>query len=199
MPPRILLSVLVALIWSAVANAEMQKIATVCEKGMCFHWWPLLPEVPGWSHDRDASLHFGVNAQVPIGKTFSEAEAIIYAKGPYKPRMPATKSVADLIESDKKDFLASTLDIEIAEVEALPTKDGQNLRSFTFSPRSKGQWERVSYGEEDDFFLSFVVSAKTKEGLERAMKDYIQFIQQYEKTPNPAVQGALRDNAAQRP
>ena len=55
-----------------------------------------------------------------------------------------------------------------------------------FTPRSKGQWERVSYGEEDDFFLSFVVSAKSKEGLDRVMKDYI--IERYQKTPNPAVQ-----------
>ncbi len=188
MLPRLLFILFTAFVGSLPASAEMQKIATVCdEKGICFHWWPVLPEIEGWSHDRGASLHFGVNTQVPVGGTFANAEAIIYAKGSYKPRIPNTKSVADLIENDKKDFLSSTPDLEIVEVKPLITKDGQNLRSFIFTPRSKGQWERVSYGEEDDFFLSFVVSAKSKEGLDRVMKDYIRFIEQYQKTPNPSV------------
>jgi len=188
MLPRLLVLV-AAFVGSLPASAEMQKIATVCnQKGICLHWWPVLPEIEGWSHDRGASLQLGVNAQVPVGGTFVDAEAIIYAKGSYKPRIPNTKSVADFIENDKKDFLSSTPDLEIAEVKPLITKDGQSLRSFMFTPGSKGQWERVSYGEEDDFFLSFVVSAKSKDGLDRVMKDYIRFIERYQKTPNPAVQ-----------
>lgn len=189
-PRRLLLAVVAAMIWPVGGSAEMQKIATVCQTGICFHWWPLLPEVPGWSHDREVSLHFGVNMQVPVGATFADAEAVIYAKGSYKPRMVETKSVADLIEKDKKEFLASTPDLEIVEVGPLTTKDGQGLRSFTFTPRSKGRWERVSYGEEGDFFLSFVVSAKSKEGLQHAMKGYIQFVQQYETTHGHVAQPA---------
>jgi thiamine monophosphate kinase len=96
--------------------------------------------------------------------------------------------VAELIADDRDQFLTETPDIETREIEAISTKDGQKLRSFVFSPKTKGQWERVSYGEEDDFFLVFVVSARTKQALEHAMKDYERFIGQYEKTPNPPLQ-----------
>lgn len=172
----------------SVASAEIEKIATICGQEICFHWWPVLPEVVGWRHDRDASLSYGINAQVPDGDTFTSAEAVIYANALYKPRKPDTKSLSNLIANDKRQFLASTPDIEIAEAEALSTRDGQVLKSFTYKPRSTGQWERIAYGEEDDFYLIFAVSAKTIQGLEGAMNDYVRFVNQYEKTPNRSLQ-----------
>lgn len=179
------------------AHAEMQKIATVCPSGVCFHWWPILPSVEGWRHDRDASLSNGFNAQVPVTSNFADAEALIYAIAPYKPRMPNIKSLAEFIEGDKAAFVAETPDIGITEVEPLFTKDGQRLRSFLFQPKTKGQWERVSYGEEGDFYLVFVVSARTKEGLDRVLADYRQFINRYEKTPNSSLQPTPKDGAAE--
>ena len=172
----------------SVASAEIEKIATICGQEICFNWWPMLSEVEGWRHDRAASLSYGINAQVPDGKTFTDAEAVIYANALYKPRKPNTKSLSDLIADDKQQILASTPDIEIAEADALSTQDGQVLESFTHKPRSTGRWERIAYGEEDDFYLIFAVSAKTIQGLEGAMNAYLRFVNQYEKTLNRSLQ-----------
>jgi len=171
------------LLCTSPAFADIEQIATTCDSGICLYWWPALPSVAGWHHDREQSLSFGVNAQAPDGYTFENAETVIYAKALYKPKEPEIASVAELIQEDAKRFLAISPDIQITEVEPLRTADGQLLRSFTFFPRGQGNWEQVSYGEEDDFFLMFAVSSTSHEGLMRTLSDYSRFVSGYQKRP----------------
>jgi hypothetical protein len=112
------------------------------DTGLKFYWWPKLATVAGWHHERGASLHCSSNSLAPDGVTFSNAETVIYARAIYKPREPAVKTLAMLIENDRKDFVANSPGIEISEVEALATADGKKFRSFTFSPKASGGWQR---------------------------------------------------------
>jgi hypothetical protein len=178
---RLLLVLVVAL--SAPAYAEMEKLAVLCENKICFNWWPKLPAVKGWHHERDHSYKYSVNAQAPDGYTFANAEFVIYAKALYKPRIPETKSLEMLIKDDKKQFLSQDSNIVITEVEPLATGDGKIMKSFTFFPKQNGNWERVSYGEEGDFYLVFTISSRTKEGYTRAVEDYKQFVSHYKEKP----------------
>jgi hypothetical protein len=171
------------LLISATTHAEMEQIATSCEREFCFYWWPKLPEVKGWHHDHDQSLSYGINAQAPDGYTFANAKTVIYAKAPYKPRMPETKTLEMLISDDKRQFLLDYPGIQIKEVKSLITADGQVLRSFAFSPKTKGNWEQVSYGEEDDFYLIFTISSRSKEAFAAMYPDYKRFINNYKKNP----------------
>ncbi len=108
-----------------------------------------------------------------------DAEAVMYAKASYKPRVPESKSVEAMIESDKKDFREQSPGVVISEVNALVTSDGQVLRSLTFIPSEQGNWERVSYGEEGDFYLIFTVSARNKAAYEKALPAYEALIHAY--------------------
>jgi hypothetical protein len=108
---------------------------------------------------------------------------VIYAKAVYKPRVPKITSVALLIDDDKKTFLSHDPKITIAEVASLRTADGHELRSFTFYPEGAGNWEQVSYGEEDEFFLVFTLSSRSRDGLLRALDDYRKFIRTYKRAP----------------
>jgi len=162
-----------------LAYADMEKIATPCKNSICFHWWPKLPNIKGWHQDRDQSLYFSVNAQAPDGKTFADAETVIYANAPYKPRIPETKSLQMLIDDDQKNFRSNYPGIDIQEVDSLVTSDGQVLRSFRYFPEKKGNWEQVSYGEEGDFYLIFTISSRSKKGFDNAFNDYKQFVNGY--------------------
>lgn len=164
---------------SATASAKIKKIAIPCKTGMCLYWWPELAPVQGWHHDQGASLMYGINAEAPDGYTFSNAVAVIYAKAMYKPRLPQTKSLKVLIDNDKAKFLSRDPKMQIAEVKSLRTADGRVLQSYTFSPAKEGNWEEVSYGEEGDFYLLFVISSRTKKGLEKGLDAYKEFISQY--------------------
>jgi hypothetical protein len=169
----------IALMASLPANARIEKKATLSKTGICLYWWPALGTVKGWHHDQDASYLDSINAEVPDGFTFSNAVAVIYAKAVYKPRRPEAKTLAMLIKEDKATFLARDHTIEITEVRPLETADGRTLKAYTFFPREKGNWEEVSYGEEGDYYLVFVISARSKAGFDKALPAYKEFIGEY--------------------
>lgn len=166
---------------AAPAAAKIEKIAIPCKTGLCLYWWPKLPALKGWHHDQENSLYYAVNALAPDGFTCSNAETVMYAKADYKPRMQETKSVDELIANDKKDFMANRPGVIISEVASLETGDGQKLRSLTFFPTGKGNWERVSYGEEGDFFIVFTITSKSKAGYDKTVGAYERLVERYKE------------------
>lgn len=113
------------LVASPIAQAEIEKIATLGEKGLSFYWWPKLTPVEGWHNDREHSFHYSSNALAPDGFTFKNAESVMYARALFKPREPDIKSLDALIERDRKDFEANVPGVSIHEVAALSSSDGQ--------------------------------------------------------------------------
>lgn len=179
---RIFLALLITL--SAPTSAEIYKVVIPDERcgGMCFYWWPVLPEVDGWQQDLPNSYRYSANAQAPLGESFSNAESVIYAKALFKPRMPETKSLSQLIADDQSEFKEHS-DPIITILEPITTGDGKEFQSFQFFPKHKGNYERVSYGEEGEFYLVFTLSSRSKEGYESAMPAYLEFVGQYREMP----------------
>jgi hypothetical protein len=181
---RIATFVLVGLLANvAITHAEIEKLAIPGNKGLRLLWWPKLPDVLGWYHDREHSVYYGFNALSPDGFTFANAETVIYARAIYKPRDPDTKSLEMLIEKDKKTFLANSPGMAIQEVASVSTADGKKMRSFTFFPKGKGNWERVSYAEEGEFYLIFTVSSRSMAGYKAAASAYERLIGLYKEKP----------------
>ena len=164
--------------------AEIEKRAQMCQTGICLYWWPKLPPVKGWHHDEGSSLSYGVNALAPDGSSFSDAAAVMYASALYKPRMPETDSLDKLIADDKDRFRSDFPGVAIAEMEALTTGDGRKMPALTFFPstaKSKAQWEEVCYGEEGDFYLIFTLSARSRQGFDKAVDTYRDLIAHYKE------------------
>jgi hypothetical protein len=166
---------------SAPAHAEIEKNARRCDHTLCFYWWPKLPRLKGWHQDRPSSFHDAINALAPDGQTFANAEAVIYARAIFKPRAPDVKSLDQLIENDKRDFLARSPDISIEAAGDLVTGDGQSLRSLGFIPGGSGNWERVSYGEEGNYYLLFTLSSRSERAYKDAMRAYETLIATYKE------------------
>jgi hypothetical protein len=169
---RFAIALCILLLLPAFVKAEIEKVGEICEAGICLYWWPRLSPAKGWHHERGPSYANSANIQVPNGFTFSNAETVIYAKALYKPRVPDTTSLEILIRSDKDEFISRDPSIVVSEVESLKTGDGKSLKSFTFFPKSKGNWEQVSYGEEGDFYLIFTISSRTREGFTKGLEVY---------------------------
>lgn len=167
------------LLLSMAAQAEIEKTALPCDTGLCLYWWPKLPPLKGWHQDMGQSYHYGINALAPDGSSFAIAEAVIYAKASYKPRIPDTKTLEMFIADDRKKFLDSVPDITIKEVNGLISGDGEKLRSFTFFPKEKGNWEQVAYGEEGEYYLVFTLSSHSKEAFDKIQSAYRDLIAHY--------------------
>ncbi|MRS02119.1 hypothetical protein EG832_02635 [bacterium] len=180
---RFILVLLLTLLIPLPALCEIEKVGEPCEQGICLAWWPKLTPVKGWHHERGPSFHNAINIQVPDGFTFSNSETVIYAKALYKPRVTEIKTLEALMKSDRAEFVSRDPAMVVTEVKALKTGDGQLLKSYTFVPKTKGNWEQVSYGEEDDFYLIFTISSRSREGFDKALSIYEQYIGQYRKGP----------------
>lgn len=175
---RVKLFLLIALVVSTPLSSEIYKLALPSDLGMKFYWWPVLSKVEGWSHDRNGSIHFGVNAQAPDGYTFENAETVIYAKAAFKPRYPNVSSLKEFIEQDLKRFSKSS-DIDIKEVDSISTENGIKLMSYQYFPRISGNWEQVSFGEEGEYYLIIAISSRSKKGFEESWVTYKRFINEY--------------------
>ena len=186
---RVLASLILAILCLAPpVRAEIEKIAIPDEEQMSFYWWPKLPKVAGWHQDMDYSFLYNVNALVPDSATFADAETIMYAKAVFKLRIPEIKSLDLLIERDKKTFLDNVPGVEIREVKPLVSADGKEFRSFTFFPPEAGNWERVSYGEEGEYYLVFTVSSRSKAGFDASENVYEKLVGLYREKPASAMQ-----------
>jgi hypothetical protein len=178
--PTLLATFLIA---SSAALADIEKIAIPSESGLRFYWWPKVTPLSGWHRDREHSFHYSVNALAPDGFTFANAATVMYAKAVYKPREPDVKSLEMLIAKDKRNFLAAIPDIVIEEAATLTTADGQKLRTFTFFPKSQGNWERVAYAEEGEFYVVFTLSSRTVNGYKDSLRAFEQLVAQYREKP----------------
>jgi len=174
------------------AKAEIVKSAVVdCDKNqLCFYWWPKPPAVPGWHTDEKANHAVGangVNTLIPDGFGFQNADAIIYAAATHRQRYaaqhPNISSLDEFIEDDKAVFAEKHKDIAIAEVDPLTTADGQKLRSFTFFRPKDKNWERVSYGQEGDFYLVFTLNAQSEAGYRANQAVYEDVVRRYSSAP----------------
>lgn len=165
------------------ANAQIQRVAQMCSTGICLYWWPMLPAVPGWHQDLDASYQEAANALAPDGYTFANAPTVMYAKALYKPRVPETSSVAKLIDQDRQEALHADPQQTVVGAGEMSTADGSRLQVYTFFPRGPGTWERVAYGQEGSYFLIFAISSRTKAGYEKAMPAYRFMVTHYGSKP----------------
>ena len=156
-------------------SAEIFKLAIPGDRGLELHWWPQLQVPDGWEHDEGVSRSTGTNILVPKGQSFSEAPAVMYGEALYKPRIPETRSLDQLISDDKREFQNDRPGIVILPLPTLKDGDGRSLRCFSYSPPQrdgKASWEWTAYSEEGDFYLIFVVSAKSEAALNTALPSF---------------------------
>lgn len=165
----------------SIVHAEIEKIALPSASGFQFLWWPKLPPIQHWHQDTEQSYANAINALAPDGAAFINAETVMYARAFYKPNHPKLKSLSALIEHDIDQFKQEFSGLLIEETASIVTGDGQLLRSIKFSPTKSGNWEQVSYGEEEDYYLIFTLSSRSLAGFKAALVDYKLLIAMYKK------------------
>ena len=152
------------------AAAEVEKIATACDDRLCFHWWPKVQPPVGWKQDREQSFRYNFNALAPSGSTFAQAETVMYANAVFKPRVPEASSLASFVEQDQAKFAAAGFGIRPDA--PLRIASGKTAASWRLEPKPNGQWERIFYFEEGEYYMVFVISSRTSAGLQANMASF---------------------------
>jgi len=161
------------------SHAEIEKVADPREREMVFMWWPKVAPPDNWVHQRDVSYENHINMFVPKGETFADSPAVMYARALYYEKGDTTKELDRAIRDDHEGFQQRFPDSRIEEVTAVKTGDGTSLRTFSFTPQSKGHWELVAYGREPTFVLMFCISADSKEVLEQHRAAFLAMVASY--------------------
>ena len=166
------------------AYSAIETVETPSSAGTVRQWWPKVTPPKGWQHDREHSLAYGINAMAPEGSHFGDAETVMYAKAMYRPREVQLKDVDALIDRDRRKALIQDPPRKSAAAPPLKTADGTSLKTWSYIPaRSEGNWERVAYGQEGDYFILFAVSSRSKKGYEAARASFEQMVRAYKANP----------------
>jgi len=122
-----------------------------------------------------------VNALIPDGRTFSDAPAIIYAAAAYKKRYDWQHKTRSTLESFIADDKATFTKAQTADVAPIQTADGQKLRVLTYFRPDDKVWECVAYGTEDDYYLTFVLTANSEEAYRQNLPVFQGLVGRYKK------------------
>lgn len=181
---RIVWCLLFPLLAAPSGHAEIEKIADPREHEMVFMWWPKVVPPAEWVHERDASYENYINMFVLKGETFAHSPAIMYARAVQFDGDTA-KELEKAIRDDHAGFLQRFPESKVEEVAAVKTGDGTALRTFAFTPQSKGHWELVAYGREPRYVLFFCISADSKELLEKHRAAFLAMVASYTSHDEP--------------
>src|SRR5262249_10118497 len=88
-----------AVAWHSIvpASAEIEKFLRPCEQKLCPFFRASLAIPKGWQEDQAATKKLNMQVLVPRGKTYNNAEAVIYATVTFNPEK---KPIADFIAED---------------------------------------------------------------------------------------------------
>jgi len=160
--------------------AEIVRSAKVGSKGIDLYWWPKFAPLKGWEQDKSASEENGINALAPKGYTFSNATVVIYGRACYKPNW-GEKTLSAFIKSDKQESLKQFPGQKLIDAPPITNGNGIKMRSIEFYPSGNGNWERVAYSQEGDFYLVFTLSSRKRSSYNAALPAFVELLKAYKK------------------
>lgn len=161
------------------AAAEVEKNAIAGGDGIEMFWWPRLPALAGWDQDHVASMQYGANVLVPAGKTFGDAAAAIYAIAQFRPRLREIRTLAELMDRDRRNNADQIGSIRIKDSPRILSGDRHVAACMVIEPVTAGLWERNCYLEEGEYFLVFSLRAQNRANFFQAMPAFEALIAAY--------------------
>jgi hypothetical protein len=171
-----------ALLAASSAWAGIASIVVDTPEGKVERWWPDVQPPKGWHHDRGNSINYHMNAMAPVGESFASAEGVIYARAIRTSTDANLRNLSEFMVRERANYLRRSPNYEIRDGKPLVTREGMSLPTRLFVPKDgQGNWERVAYGEEHDFYLVFVASARSKKALDAISKPYERMVWEYRR------------------
>jgi hypothetical protein len=175
--------ILGVMIGDNLARAEVQKFLNPCaSQTMCASYRLMLNPPDGWVLDKDATAHNNVQILVPKGKTFADAEPMIYVQVFY--HRDKQEALADFARVSNERWMQANPSAKISDLPAVDRSNGKaGFLRFAFENPKKPQqaYEIGAFGVDSDndgneFVLDVVMSGSSKQALSRAEQSYVAFL-----------------------
>ncbi|NKF24763.1 hypothetical protein [Solimonas marina] len=173
------------LLVSTGVHADIEKVAIPSDHGSETVWWPKLVPPTGWHFDRASSYYLGFYAMAPDGSSFAQADTVIYAMARPKREAPDSPTLQSFVASDIANFKDGDPGLIVAQQPPMQSADGTPFQVLFYHPPvgAPGDWERVAYGEEGEFYVTFVVSAQSQAALQAALPTFTKLLTTYRARP----------------
>jgi hypothetical protein len=170
-------------LYGGPARAEVEKFMNPCaNQQICASYALVLTPPDGWLLDKDATAKTKVQILVPKGKTFATAEPLIYVQVFY--HRDKQEALADFAKASNARWTEANPSAKISDLPAVDRANGKpGFLRFAFQNPKKPQqaYEVGAFGVDsdrdgNDYVLDVVMSASSKQALDRAEKDYVAFL-----------------------
>jgi len=169
--------------YSGSAKSEVMLYLDLCGAQMiCPSYQLVVTPPPGWIVEKEATRRYMVQMMVPKGKTFGNAEALIYVK--VYQHGDRKQPLADYARRSNARWRTAVPDTKISELSSVARANGKpGFLRFAYENPSKPEqaFEMDAFGYDFDkqgheFVLQVVMTGRAKKQLELAEKDYIAFL-----------------------
>ena len=171
------------LIAGSAARGEVQKFLNPCPgQQLCPSFRLVMTPPDGWVLDAEATKKYNVQMMVPKGKTFANAEPVMYVQVFY--HRDKQQTLEDFARVSNERWLAENTKAKVSPLPPLPRDNGKaGFLRFAFENPGIPQqrYEMGAFGIDGDkdgneFVLDVVMSADSKKALDGAEKDYLAFL-----------------------
>jgi len=185
-----LTGMLAAVLWPLATLGAVEKREVDCGLQMCPYWVPVVAAPTGWHFDKDGGTDYGFNALAPDGATFDDAEVVMYASADQKTQLTEFPSLQQLIAHDTHESDTDYPQISVTRAAPIASADGKPLASVQLAPHGAGNWERISYLEDETYYYRFTLSARSEAALKSAMDAYEAMVRSFRLTDEAAEPAA---------
>jgi hypothetical protein len=183
--PAIVLGLLTATLAQSTAQAEVKKFVALCgPQKLCPFYRLALTPPTNWMVEPDASKKYRMQMMVPRGRTFGNADALLYVKVSVKQK---DQEIPAFIAMSQGRWKQSVPDTKMTRIEDVPRKNGMPaFVSYRYENPSRPEqaFEAVSYAHDKDkdgntFVLMVALTGAKKEAIDQAMDAYREFLRSH--------------------
>lgn len=134
----------------------------------------------GWVLDNSSGREQGLHAVFyPKDETWASAKTVMYANAASK-SVPGQRTIEELMAYDLEQFRRRAPNVSVTPSTAIKTGDDRTAVVRKFEGDQYGNFEAVAYIDEKTVVVLLVLSARTKDGLEKAYPAFEELVRSYQ-------------------
>jgi hypothetical protein len=163
------------------AQADVKKFMKICDGKICPFFELVATPPDGWILEKEATKQNNAQMFAPKGKTFRDAEALIYVKVSVRQN---EQPLDDFVKVSQDRWRQSKPDTKITKMPEVARANGKGaFQPYQYeNPSTRGQpFEYVAFGEDDDsdgnkFFIMVAITGGDRKAIEKAGAPYRAFL-----------------------
>ncbi|CAN5161307.1 hypothetical protein BH10PSE17_BH10PSE17_04280 [soil metagenome] len=161
------------------AHAVVDTVPQPCGANVCLWDKPRIDPPKGWTLDEALSRSTRVSVFTPADRGLSGAPAVFYARAAKREENTKSRDVAAFAAADLDRMLSSQLTLSATSLGDLKVDNARFLRRRVATSTAEGTHETLAYVEDGEYFVTFVLSARSAVEHDRLRPVFERWLRSY--------------------